>query len=208
MLPGEADAAEAPGWRPPRLRRTRRRRTPSPWSRPGALRRRRRRRRPSTRSSAAARPSSNGPQHVGAQMLDRLERADRLAELDALLGVVDRQLERACRRRRHRRRRRDGQQVECATDRRGRVPGAESPGPGTVERDRRLACGCRRRSRTSRPVRPSSRWTANTPSSPSGSCAVTRNRSAALPSATWALVPSSRHTSPSTRAAAAGVRHW
>ena len=82
-------------------------------------------------------PQLDGAQHVGAQVLDRLERADRLVELHALLGVLDHHLQRA---------RggadtvddvRDREPVDRAGDRAGhvRTGGAEAPAGGAAEAD-------------------------------------------------------------------------
>ena len=93
MLPREADAAEDLD-RVAADAGTRRPRTPWPWWRRGGA---------SAGSASSARPARvvrAGPaeleraQHVGAEVLHGLERADRLVELRPLLRVLDRELER------------------------------------------------------------------------------------------------------------------
>ena len=121
-------------------------------------------------------------QHVGAEVLDGLERADRLVELHALLGVLDGE-------RRARAAAAPTPSTTYATASRSSVRATASArrrcraaSPARRRTRPSPPCGCRRPSASARPTRRRRRrCTANTPSAPSGSRAVTRNRSAAVP---------------------------
>ena len=95
----------------------------------------------------------DGAQHVGAEMLDRLERADRLVELHPLLGVLDRELERARRGTDAVDDVRGGQAIERAGHCAARVACAQPPPGGVGERRTARPCGTRRPSPSARPQR-------------------------------------------------------
>ncbi len=176
------------------------------------------RRTPRRRSTHAARELDRA-QHVRADLLDGLERADRPAELLALLRVLHCELERAGRGAHPVEHRRHGEPVDgigdghLACTRAARATATADRDclrAATPARPRKTTVACLRVPSTvgvaSTTTPSASRRTANTPR-PSSVIAVTSSRSAATASGTCAFVPLIAQPSPTARADVVGERH-